>query len=248
MPNYVTNHVVFQSSADARRARKYMETEKCAFDFNRLVPMPESLMVKEGAVSDVALWWFTSERGTCLEVEPPSKHTVRRVVDYVERGQYTSDSLYELGRVYHDNIAKYGHRSWYWWCCDNWGTKWNACNVTWSDFEVYFDTAWADVRNLVELLANRLDMCVYYEYADEDFGSNLGEGFVTPAGAKLCLWPSDSFEAFATASRLQDEDQSYARWDSISKTRAWDDDSRFAELPIVDTSSRILADGFPAYR
>ena len=35
-------------------------------------------------------------------------------------------NLEELGNVYLNNIINYGADSWYDWCINNWGTKWNA--------------------------------------------------------------------------------------------------------------------------
>lgn len=31
---------------------------------------------------------------------------------------------------YRDNVEKHGHRHWYSWCIDNWGTKWDLGNVS----------------------------------------------------------------------------------------------------------------------
>ena len=39
--------------------------------------------------------------------------------------------------------AKYGHGDWYSWSCENWGTKWNAYDVSRTGDAVEFDTAWA---------------------------------------------------------------------------------------------------------
>ena len=41
---------------------------------------------------------------------------------------------------------KYGYSDWYNWCCHNWGTKWNACDVECNIYETSltysFNTAW----------------------------------------------------------------------------------------------------------
>jgi len=57
--------------------------------------------------------------------------------------------------------------NWYDWCCDNWGTKWDACSV---DFEEYdnivtfsFDTAWSPPLPVYEALADMgFEVQAYY--------------------------------------------------------------------------------------
>lgn len=47
---------------------------------------------------------------------------------------------------------------WYNWCIENWGTKWDACNMSWSQIddntvEFSFETAWAPPTPVYEALA-----------------------------------------------------------------------------------------------
>ena len=63
----------------------------------------------------------------------------------------------------------------YEWCCDNWGTKWNAYGVVWSYDELYFQTAWNTPLPILEALSREFpDVTIKVEYADEDIGSNCG--------------------------------------------------------------------------
>ena len=50
--------------------------------------------------------------------------------------------------LYQANKAKYGFESWYEWRVENWGTKWDACEVQFTDEDdnvalIYFETAWS---------------------------------------------------------------------------------------------------------
>lgn len=50
--------------------------------------------------------------------------------------------------------------SWYWWCVSNWGTKWDACNMSWSQLDDHtlefdFDTAWSPPLGVYEELARQ---------------------------------------------------------------------------------------------
>ena len=48
---------------------------------------------------------------------------------------------------------------WYAWACDNWGTKWNACDARYStedpEHEIRFETAWSPPEPVFEALAQR---------------------------------------------------------------------------------------------
>ena len=63
------------------------------------------------------------------------------------------------------NLAKHGHKNWYDWCVDNWGTKWNAGGEDNGDMQVdfdadgddsialfQFDTAWAPPLGVMQKL------------------------------------------------------------------------------------------------
>lgn len=64
--------------------------------------------------------------------------------------------------------------NWYDWNCNNWGTKWNACepsaDMIGNNLEVSFDTAWSHptgfVNALVSLLG-RLGLTMYYTWEEE---------------------------------------------------------------------------------
>ncbi len=75
-----------------------------------------------------------------------------------------------------DLIDKFGFDNWYDWSLQNWGTKWNAYEVSTIDVsEVQFDTAWSCSDTLIQKLS-KLHPNVEFvlTYADEDLGSNCG--------------------------------------------------------------------------
>ena len=63
---------------------------------------------------------------------------------------------------------------WYEWSCDNWGTKWNACDPENSDDAIYFETAWSTPYAAIKALSEKLQIEVSVRYADEDTGNNVG--------------------------------------------------------------------------
>ena len=86
-------------------------------------------------------------------------------------------TLEDLGNMYIYNIMTYGCDTWYDWCCEYWGTKWNACEVCVSGNVVSFQTAWNVPDPILEAFAYLCDkhgVTFEGEYADEDRGVNTG--------------------------------------------------------------------------
>jgi hypothetical protein len=75
-------------------------------------------------------------------------------------------------------LAIIGHRDWYSWSVENWGTKWNACSVEIDEasveygfLEIRFETAWsAPVPVLLKMreLFPRLPFDCRWRHEDED--------------------------------------------------------------------------------
>lgn len=95
-------------------------------------------------------------------------------VDYKELGV---NNLEDLGNVYINNILQYGADSWYDWCCENWGTKWNASDTyIIDDNEIEFSTAWSCPVNIFKELSKQFSgVEIVVDFADEDIGSNCGK-------------------------------------------------------------------------
>ena len=94
--------------------------------------------------------------------------------DYEEHGIKTFE---DLGNMYIHNIITYGCDTWYDWCCEHWGTKWNACEVCVGKDSVCFQTAWSVAGPILEEFAHicsKHNVTFDGEYADEDRGNNAG--------------------------------------------------------------------------
>ena len=60
---------------------------------------------------------------------------------------------------------------WYNWCCDKWGTKWNACDSQKTDWGFTFSTAWSTPEPVIRALSEEFPTVTFsVEYADEDLG------------------------------------------------------------------------------
>lgn len=74
-----------------------------------------------------------------------------------------------------ENVIKYGYGNWYDWSRGNWGTRWNANDISVDDCCITFDTAWSTPFPIFEELSRRLpEATIIVDFADEDIGSNCG--------------------------------------------------------------------------
>ena len=94
----------------------------------------------------------------------------------------TKKDIVDYGKQAIDNIIKYGAMDWYDWSIKNWGTKWNACDTCYNENspnEIWFNTAWNDVRNLIlEMSRNHPENTFYYTYSEEQMGYYDGKATI----------------------------------------------------------------------
>lgn len=96
---------------------------------------------------------------------------------------------------------KYGKNNWYDWSIANWGTKWNAYDISEPNislkeksgsYKISFNTAWSAPLPVYFELARlfpRIEGLI--QYADEDMGYNCGE--IKIEGGQLYQWtPEES--------------------------------------------------------
>lgn len=136
MPNWCENDLVVKGkSAALDEFAKFVEGPNGAFDFEKIIPMPEVFkgvttgFNTEGCI-DGKLYENWREDGTGVEEE-------------------------ELARW----RKEYGHDNWRTWSQANWGTKWNISEAgirTWMDQIKYtFSTAWSPPLPIIAALAER---------------------------------------------------------------------------------------------
>jgi hypothetical protein len=177
MPNHTTNVLVCNGETEDIKAILEMvmqreEDGELNFDFNSIVPMPEDLQITSGSAGDQA---YACLHGTEKDIEyylsmPWVKEagvtTREELIPFLEKGhdKNVNDGLTwrELGDRYASNLKNYGAKTWYDWCCENWGTKWNAYNseITEDDVEyghlvISFQTAWSPPTPVYEALAEK---------------------------------------------------------------------------------------------
>lgn len=174
MPNYVYNTVTFKRE-DAKKVYRLVHTEDNAFDFNAIIPMPETLNIASGSSTYDAEEFLKCGVTDDLKSRYPDEgEAPDPSYFYTQQSIWGSPSpktLPEL-RVYAElvkgNKEKYGHASWYSWSCAEWGTKWNACDADWvSDTCVHFQTAWSDPEPVFLELASKLGITFMVDCEEE---------------------------------------------------------------------------------
>ena len=200
MPNWCVNQVdVKGDEADVARLIELVKGEKDAFDFSKIVPIPDSP-------------YYSANEGQndflcgCKKVWVETKAQVGK---YDEEGYEKAEGLWVvdgfpvvkevLGNgTIKDFVAKgFGglevcptHRVgqisshpdwWYNWNCANWGTKWN-CGEVWHDrtteqiteagtTSYNFDTAWSPASPVIEALAEQFPtLTITHRYCEAGMG------------------------------------------------------------------------------
>lgn len=189
MPNHVTNRLVVTGPAPAITGFRQAffspvgpadgaedQGASLAFDFNRIIPMPDIVRETESS-SAVSTGLLILGRPEILRDGSGSDSLEEAVAQYLafpwvqEAGVTDYEGLKAfLAKRDPSCVAKArtairafetcGHASWYFWSLCHWGTKWNAYFldiVTETDgmFEIRFATAWSPPDPVFAALAER---------------------------------------------------------------------------------------------
>lgn len=165
MPNWTTNTVTIQGDKSLLKTiRQFLYSEDNPFDFNNILPMPQSLNIEAGGIMAKAMVMADNEPGSeAYEKAKNDIHLPRRIHDVPEGYPnilQTEEDVVAIGKVYLDNIKQYGAPTWYDWRTHTWGTKWNSCNTqlvaVYETKLVYrFDTAWQEPEPVIMALAEK---------------------------------------------------------------------------------------------
>lgn len=209
MPNHVKNRLTINGTEDQIKEittflqKTYENGEVSYMDFNKIIPMPESLNIESGSLGEMFGKLLFGTENSFLSIEEIQKRLLK----------YTKESILEgvkLAIQYRDNLKEHGHTTWYGWAPANWGTKWNAYDTSLNNNVIEFDTAWSGVPGLIEELSAKFnDVSFIYEYADEDIGANTGYGIIINGTSDMTFHESGSNEAYELALDLHPDSKEY---------------------------------------
>lgn len=184
MPNHVTNEIIIVGTEDdIEFVKQHMKSNKSEFDFNRLVPMPDSLTITSGSAVSNGIAVLLSRQGDHSKIdeiraykwEGTQDMNRSEFIEYLLNQRGSSTDLVEAA-VALANLKKFGHQDWYSWSIANWGTKWNAYEVRELDNGFRFDTAWSHPAPVIEKLIEFFPEITFkVSFADEDTGYNVGK-------------------------------------------------------------------------
>lgn len=139
----------------------------------------------------------------------------------------------EMRKKNADNIAKYGHKDWYEWQYEVWGTKWGDCDTHIEpptvldngvcEVSIYFQTAWGPASNGFRLVSALFPTLTFmFEYDEEagflagleviKNGETVHEGLYTPCDYKEEVdWDDDKSV------------EKYENWKNEQSDKIWDE-------------------------
>lgn len=179
MPNHVMN-VLKMKGITTLPLFTQDDLEGQMFDFNKIIPMPESLQVDAGTIEGLAMEAVLRKLSVPQSVMPTIRVTPTMSDDEYQRLMTTvkksEEELCKLGLVYISNKALHGATSWYSWCCSNWGTKWNSNHNKKRDEDtITFETAWCPPLPVTAQLAQMYpDAKIEHWWAGENAGNISG--------------------------------------------------------------------------
>lgn len=174
IPNHVTNKIIMHK--DQKEILEFVKSENSDFDFNNFIKMPDSLDIESSGQTDYAfIFGMTNNLKYASAFSHPLKHKpimnvidtfyswdemiikVKNHYDSIKDDQEKLDKFLELSKATVTNWKQYGVLTWYDWAPKNWGTKWNAYEVSVDAKNNYikFDTAWSDPKPILELFVEK---------------------------------------------------------------------------------------------
>lgn len=247
MPNWVRNRIIIEADnykeilaqITTKRQEEFSEESCCSIDFEKIIPMPKSLKVVSGSITNECInaylyknrneedfsnvSKFIEKAGINIKNldDDTYKKIIERSINYdigveeTEKKLKSEEDVINFGQQLISNIIEYGSTDWYEWSIKNWGTKWNACEGIVENNELLFETAWSPVPKIVEQLSIKFPDAIFkYDFAEEQICFICGEcSFKNGLLIHDVPLPSESKEAYEKGFELWPSVRDYYKFD-----------------------------------
>ena len=181
MPNHVTQQLSIVG-AEALTLIEHIAGAESAFDFNKVIPMPEELNIEESSDGNMGLAAITGRCDAYLSYQWAKEEAIRTPAEFAAYVERERPLAIELAQKYFSNQQKFGHATWYGWCNDNWGTKWNAYSVSTPELlsdraTIRFNTAWSPAIPVIVKLSDLFPLLELTLRYFDDGWNFAGEAF-----------------------------------------------------------------------
>lgn len=208
MPNHIANRVIIDGSLDdIKKIMNFVRSEESPFDFNKIVPMPETFKKYDTTNHPNGRGLEVGEKVNPWDADSPI---------------VTEELIDEYTRATKEQAEVYGCVGWYDWSYSNWGTKWNCYDVVVLDDGAFeFNTAWCAPLPVIQALSEIFpEVIINLDWADEDAGCNTGEAtFEGGDETSLVYFDNLSDEAWEQYFRLHEGYEEYYEKDENGKWR-----------------------------
>ena len=159
--------------------------------FNGTVPMPDTLRITSGSTTDRAIAYLLAKKDDYSEIDKIAEYAfapkhygfkvgdeinLKRVKILKVMEKEVTKSEIEEGEKALLNEKLHGHKDWYNWSIENWGTKWDAGESgtnqdTENVLDLSFDTAWAPPTPWLQKVTEKYRKLKFtLEYTEEGMG------------------------------------------------------------------------------
>ena len=203
MPNHVANILTIEGEEQA--VQKCLseikgQGEDQYIDFNTFAPMPKELEKTQSPVKIISQEEYDAQEARIAAGD---------LTEMEKNFGYSRGITKEMSNRFKE---EFGADNWYDWHLANWGTKWNAYDQYSDEGSevISFNTAWSNPEDAMIALSSKYpELTFHIQYADEDFGHNVGEYTVKDGEIIEDNIPEGgSLDAYRMAMEIRD-DQNY---------------------------------------
>jgi hypothetical protein len=203
MPNHVANILTIEGEEQA--VQKCLseikgQGEDQYIDFNTFAPMPKELEKTQSPVKIISQEEYDAQEARIAAGD---------LTEMEKNFGYSRGITKEMSNRFKE---EFGADNWYDWHLANWGTKWNAYDQYSDEGSevISFNTAWSNPEDAMIALSSKYpELTFHIQYADEDFGHNVGEYTVQDGEIIEDNIPEGgSLDAYRMAMEIRD-DQNY---------------------------------------